>query len=132
MNLCMKYDCWEKFDSSVKGELSVFSVSEDGTEAVIDNRVTNATLKKYVCEAEITPGITYQISVPFREFDTRGLNSVYGMVRKPEECIWNVPVLGRCLLFLGQKKKLRCGWILELRVRAKLSGIDRFFKNVSR
>lgn len=76
----MKYNDWTKIDSSGKEELFVFSVSEDGTEAVIDNRVSGASLKKYMYETEITPGITYRFCVPFQEFDTRGLNCVYGMV----------------------------------------------------
>ena len=71
---------WEKVDASKKGNMRPFYFSVDMKEAVIDNRELYATLKKYMTQVDIIPGKTYQICVPFQEFDTCGRNVVYGMI----------------------------------------------------
>ena len=71
---------WEKIDASGKGDMTPFYFSEDMTAAVIDNRKPYATLKKYMFQTEIVPGKTYEINVPFEEYETPGQNVVYGIL----------------------------------------------------
>lgn len=77
---------WVMVDSSEKNDMSVFYFSEDRKEAIIDNRLSYSSLKKYMAEAVIEPEKTYRVSAAFEEWDTKGKNIVYAMItlKKPD------------------------------------------------
>ena len=73
-------EIWTRTDASGQKRMDCFLVSEHKAEAIIDNRVKNACLKKYGVCAAIEQGKTYHISVPYREYETVSREMVYGMI----------------------------------------------------
>lgn len=71
---------WKKTDAPGRNDFTGFSEGVLRAEARIDNRKPYASCKRYLIETEVLPGREYRISVPYREYDTTSINTVYGLI----------------------------------------------------
>lgn len=73
-------ECWECKDGPGRNDLSVFSFSEMGTEACIDNRKPYPSCKWMDISVKLTPDRKYKVSVPYQEEETCSVQTVYAML----------------------------------------------------
>lgn len=71
---------WKKTDAPGRSDFPGFAESPLCGEAVIDNRRPYASCKRYLIETQIIPGREYRVSLPYREYETASVNSVYGLI----------------------------------------------------
>ena len=121
-------ECWTRTDASGQKRMDCFLVSEHKAEAIIDNRVKNACLKKYGVCAAIEPGKIYHISAPYREYETNSREIVYGMIT-----LFDADGSMKRRIYLDEEvcgtKELTFTTITETKVLLEL-GIKRFGKVV--
>ena len=119
---------WSRTDASVQENMAGFAVSKYGVEAVIDNRVKNACLKKYGTYATVDPDRTYHISVPYQAYEVGSREMVYGMLT-----LYDADGVMKRRMYLDEevcsKKGLTFSTVTETRALLEL-GIKRYGKAV--